>query len=49
MAGPFQPRLPGQRVQIDTLEVRPLPGVMLKQFSARDMVSRWDVLELWNR
>lgn len=26
--------------------MRPLPGVMLKHFTARDMVSRWDVLEV---
>jgi transposase InsO family protein len=31
-------------VQVDTLELRPLPGVILKQFTARDVVSRWDVL-----
>jgi predicted FMN-binding regulatory protein PaiB len=37
---------PGDIVQLDTLEVRPLPGVMLKHFTARDMVSRWDVLEV---
>ena len=26
--------------------MRPLPGLVLKQFTARDVVSRWDVLEL---
>ena len=40
----YQPQLPGDLVQLDTLDVRPLPGVVLKQFTARDMVSRWDVL-----
>lgn len=37
---------PGDLVQLDTLDVRPVPGVVLKQFTARDVVSRWDVLEL---
>ena len=36
---------PGDLVQVDTLDVRPLPGVVLKHFTARDVVSRWDVLE----
>jgi transposase InsO family protein len=36
---------PGDLVQVDTLDVRPLPGIMLKHFTARDVVSRWDVLE----
>ena len=36
---------PGDIVQVDTLDVRPLPGVVLKHFTARDVVSRWDVLE----
>ena len=25
------------------LDLRPAPGVILKQFTARDMISRWDV------
>ena len=36
---------PGDLVQVDTLDVRPLPGVVFKHFTARDVVSRWDVLE----
>jgi transposase InsO family protein len=35
---------PGDLVQVDTLDLRPLPGVVLKNFTARDVVSRWDVL-----
>ena len=31
---------------VDTLDLRPLPGVVLKHFTARDVVSRWDVLEV---
>ena len=37
---------PGDLVQMDTLDVRPEPGVILKQFTMRDIVSRWDGLEL---
>ena len=37
---------PGDLVQVDTLDVRPLPGVILKHFTARDVVSRWDVVEV---
>ncbi len=40
---------PGDLVQVDTTEIRPLPGVLIKQFTARDVVSRWDVLEAHGR
>ncbi|MBZ5571687.1 MAG: integrase core domain-containing protein, partial [Acidobacteriia bacterium] len=40
---------PGDLVQVDTLEVRPLPGVVFKQFTARDVVSRWDVIPAHTR
>ena len=36
-------------MQVDTLGVRPLPGVVLKHFTPRDMVSRWDVVEVHTR
>tara|TARA_B100000315_G_C14495575_1_gene549792 strand:- start:109 stop:825 length:717 start_codon:yes stop_codon:yes gene_type:complete len=37
---------PGDIVQVDTLDVRPVPGVVLKHFTARDVVSRWDVIQV---
>jgi len=40
---------PGDLVQLDTMDLRPSPGVVLKQFTARDMVSRWDVIEVHHR
>ena len=40
---------PGDLVELDTLDLRPSPGVVLKQFTARDMISRWDVLEVHRR
>ena len=40
---------PGDLVQLDTLDIRPLPGVVLKHFTARDIVSRWDVVEIYSR
>ena len=41
----YRAKAPGDIVQVDTLDVRPLPGVILKHFTARDVVSRYDVLE----
>jgi len=40
---------PGDIVQVDTLDLRPLPNVVLKHFTARDVVSRWDVLDVAGR
>ena len=40
---------PGDIVEVDTLDLRPLPGVILKHFTARDVISRWDVLEAHTR
>jgi putative transposase len=42
----YQIQEPGDLVEVDTLDVRPLPGMVLKQFTARDVVSRWDVVEV---
>ena len=42
-------REPGDLVQVDTLDVRPVPGMVLKHFTARDVVSRWDVVEAHTR
>lgn len=40
---------PGDLVQLDTLDVRPLPQEVFKHFTARDMVCRWDVVEAHRR
>ena len=45
----YEVKDPGDLVQVDTLDVRPLPGVVLKHFTARDVVSRWDVVEVHTR
>ena len=45
----YRAHQPGDLVQVDTLDVRPLPGVVYKQFTARDVVSRWDVVEAHTR
>jgi putative transposase len=34
---------PGDLAEIDTLDVHPLPGVIGKHFTAREVISRWDV------
>jgi len=31
------------------LDVRPLPGVILKHFTAHDVISRWDVVSIHSR
>ncbi|MGB3906068.1 MAG: helix-turn-helix domain-containing protein [Anaerolineae bacterium] len=45
----YQARRPGDIVQVDSLDLRPLPGVVFKHFTARDVVSRWDILEVHSR
>ena len=45
----YQAIEPGDIVQVDTLDVRPLPGLVLKHFTARDVVSRWDVIQVHTR
>ena len=42
-------QLPGDLVQIDTLDVSLVPGKHFKHFTARDVVSRWDVLQACQR
>ncbi len=42
-------RRPGDLVEIDTLDVRPMPNVLLKHFTGRDVISRWDVMEAHSR
>ena len=45
----YSPTLPGDLVQVDTVDLRPLPGVILKQFTAIDVVSRWSVVAVRTR
>jgi len=45
----YKAQHPGDLVQVDTLDVRPTAGVVLKQFTARDVVSKWDVIEVHAR
>ena len=42
----YEVQSPGDLVEVDTLDVRPSPGISLKQFTARDVISKWDVLEV---
>jgi putative transposase len=41
----YVPIAPGDLVQLDTLDVRPTADKVLKQYTARDTVTRWDVIE----
>ncbi len=36
-------------MQLDTLDIRPLPGVLLKHFTAHDVISRWNIISLYSR
>lgn len=47
----YVPRAPGDLVEIDSADVRLLPGSAhwYKHFTARDVVSRWDVLGVYGR
>jgi transposase InsO family protein len=47
----YIPKAPGDLVQIDSADVRLLPNRdhWYKHFSARDVVSRWDVLGVYSR
>jgi transposase InsO family protein len=47
--GDYAVERPGDLVEVDTLDVRPLPWVTLKQFTARDVISKWDVIEARHR
>jgi len=38
---------PGDLIQVDTMDVRPLPGIVLKHFTAHDVVSKWNVLSVY--
>jgi transposase len=42
-------RRPGDLVQVDTLDVLVVANVRRKQFTARDMISRYDVVEVYSR
>jgi len=47
--GDYIAQRPGDLVQVDTLDIRPFPWITLKQFTARDVISRWDVIEARRR
>lgn len=41
----YRPVAPGDLVEVDTADIRLGPGMAFKHFTARDVVSRWDVLD----
>jgi putative transposase len=42
-------KAPGDLVEVDTADIRLLPGELYKHFGARDVVARWDVLDVHHR
>lgn len=45
----YEVRNLGDLVQVDTLDIRPIPGVVRKQFTARDIMAKWDVIEAYGK
>ena len=45
----YKIREAGDMVQVDTVDVRPIPGTVFKQFTARDVISKWDVCGVASR
>ena len=43
----FKAHVPGDLVEVDTLDIRPVPAVIRKQFTARDIISKWDTLRVF--
>jgi len=43
----FKAHSPGDLVEVDTLDIRPVPGMIRKQFTARDIISKWDTLRVF--
>ena len=44
----LKPKEPGDLVEVDTLSVTLSPGKVIRQFTARDVVSGWNVLEVFS-
>jgi len=40
---------PGDLVELDTLDLRPLPGEVFKHFTAHDVISRWNVVSIYSQ
>jgi putative transposase len=45
----YTARAPGDLIQIDTMELRPVPGTILKHFTAHDVVSRYNLAMVRSR
>lgn len=45
----YEVRRAGDLVQLDTLDIRPLPGVVYKHFTAHDVASKWNVVGIYQR
>lgn len=45
----YEVRAPGDLVQVDTMDLRPDPGKVFKHFTARDVISKHDVIGVASR
>jgi len=45
----YDAQRPGDLIEVDTMDVRPFEGKNIKHFTAQDVISRWDVLEIHHK
>ncbi len=45
----YEAKVVGDLVQLDTLDLRPLPGVAIKHFTAHDVKCKWNVLGVYRQ
>jgi len=45
----YEVRQAGDLIQLDTLDIRPLPGIVYKHFTAHDVTSKWNVLSVYRQ
>jgi hypothetical protein len=45
----YEIEVPGDLIQVDTMDLRPEPGKVFKHFTARDVVSKYDVIGVASR
>lgn len=45
----YEVEKPGDIIQVDTLDIHPFPAVHFKHFTGRDVISRWDVVEVFRK
>jgi hypothetical protein len=47
--GGYEAKQAGDIVELDTLDLRPLPSVIFKHFTAHDVICKWNVLDVYRQ